>query len=108
MYGTHATFFFCPLQHVLYFFLPRVAAPRYLRPRGSIDRDDQAPPSNYRVSALQAFWPAVQAAAGDEATAKHTYDVLFGLWEEYGALPDFFDPLNDRWVLLPQQEEEAA
>ncbi|CAM9607791.1 unnamed protein product, partial [Laminaria digitata] len=55
-----------------------------------------APPSNYRVSALQAFWPAVQAAAGDEATAKHTYDVLFGLWEEYGALPDFFDPLNDR------------
>ncbi|CAM9743998.1 unnamed protein product [Ectocarpus sp. 4 AP-2014] len=53
-------------------------------------------PSNYRVSSLQAFWPAVQAGAGSVEAAERTYDALFELWEEYDALPDFYDVLNDR------------
>ena len=52
---------------------------------------EQALPHNYRVSALQAFWPAVQVAAGDVERAESTYDSLFGLWKKYGALPDFYD-----------------
>ncbi|CAB1108976.1 unnamed protein product [Ectocarpus sp. CCAP 1310/34] len=53
-------------------------------------------PSNYRVSSLQAFWPAVQAGAGSVEAAERTFDALFELWEEYDALPDFYDVLNDR------------
>lgn len=56
-------------------------------------------PSNYRVSSLQAFWPAVQAGAGSVEAAERTYDALFELWEEYDALPDFYDVLNDRCVI---------
>ncbi|CAN0534921.1 unnamed protein product, partial [Ectocarpus sp. 8 AP-2014] len=48
-------------------------------------------PSNYRVSSLQAFWPAVQVGAGSVEAAERTYDALFELWEEYDALPDFYD-----------------
>ena len=83
-------FFFssCPLSLSHVACLPACLRPSY--------RPIWAPPSNYRVSALQAFWPAVQAAVGDEETAKTTYDTLFDLWEEYDALPDFYDPLNDR------------
>ena len=83
-----------PLQHARFLFLP-VPLPRATCVHVDLP-PDQAPPSNYRVSALQAFWPAVQAAVGDEETAKNTYDILLELWEEYGALPDFFDPLNGR------------
>lgn len=68
---------------------------------------EQAAPSNYRVSALQAFWPAVQAAVGDEKAAQTTYDIMFALWGDYGALPDFYDPYNDRWV-LPQHSEQST
>lgn len=53
-------------------------------------------PSNYRISSLQAFWPAVQAGTGNVRAAERTFDALFGLWKEYDALPDFYDVLNDR------------
>lgn len=52
----------------------------------------------YRVSSLQAFWPAVQAGAGDVRAAERTYGALFDLWEEYEALPDFYDAFNNRFV----------
>lgn len=51
----------------------------------------QISPRNYRVSALQAFWPAVQAAVGDLKKAERTYEKLLGLWNKFGALPDFYD-----------------
>jgi len=57
-------------------------------------------PSNYRVTALQAFWPAVQAGAGDVRAAERTYDSLLDLWKEHEALPDFYDVLNGRYVWL--------
>lgn len=57
---------------------------------------DQAPPLSHRVSALQAFWPALQAAAGDLAAAERTYRLLFELWEEHEALPDFYDVFAQR------------
>ncbi|CAM9618148.1 unnamed protein product [Ectocarpus fasciculatus] len=59
-------------------------------------REGKGIPSNYRVSSLQAFWPAVQAGAGSVEAAERTYDALFELWEEYDALPDFYDVFNDR------------
>lgn len=55
-------------------------------------------PSNYRVTSLQAFWPAVQAGAGDLRAAERTYDSLLDLWKEHEALPDFYDVLNGRCV----------
>ncbi|CAM9195640.1 unnamed protein product, partial [Hapterophycus canaliculatus] len=56
-------------------------------------------PINYRVSSLQAFWPAVQAGAGNVEEAERAYDTLFGLWKVYGALPDFYDVLNNSRLL---------
>lgn len=60
----------------------------------------QGGPSSYRVSSLQAFWPAVQAGAGDVRSAERTYGALWDLWEDYEALPDFYDVLNDRCVFV--------
>lgn len=56
--------------------------------------------SSHRVSSLQAFWPAVQAGAGDVRAAERTYGTLWDLWEDFEALPDFYDALNDRCVCV--------
>eukprot|EP00903_Cladosiphon_okamuranus_P007652 g7420.t1 len=56
----------------------------------------QGGPSGHRVSSLQAFWPAVEAGAGDVRAAERTYRALWDLWEKYEALPDFYDVLSDR------------
>ncbi|CAM9656447.1 unnamed protein product [Pylaiella littoralis] len=71
-------------------------------------------PSNYRVTSLQAFWPAVQATAGNVRAGEQTFDAFFRLWKEYDALPDFYDVLNDRLLhygrdspLRPEMAESA-
>ncbi|CAH0476618.1 unnamed protein product [Peronospora belbahrii] len=44
-----------------------------------------------RVSALQAFWPGLQVLAGDVSGAIRTYEHMFHLWDEFGAMPELFD-----------------
>ncbi|CAM9962512.1 unnamed protein product, partial [Choristocarpus tenellus] len=53
-------------------------------------------PYNYRVSALQAFWPAVQVSAGDLKAAEATYSLLYRLWKKYRALPELYDVAVDK------------
>lgn len=43
------------------------------------------------VSALQAFWPALEVLAGDIARAEQLYFPLFEVWSNYEALPDVWD-----------------
>ncbi|CAN0450274.1 unnamed protein product, partial [Discosporangium mesarthrocarpum] len=50
---------------------------------------------NFRVSALQAFWPAVQAVRGDVEAAERTHGLLYGLWKKHRALPDVYDIKRD-------------
>lgn len=44
-----------------------------------------------RVSALQAFWPGVQAMHGDLKRAEAQYASLLALWGRFRALPEVFD-----------------
>lgn len=48
-------------------------------------------PYSYYVSALQAFWPALQVLAGHVSSAKETFAGLLRIWSKFSALPDIYD-----------------
>lgn len=56
-------------------------------------------PHYFYVSALQAFWPALQVLSGHLSAASKTFTHLHGLWSKYKALPDIFDMKHN--ALLP-------
>jgi hypothetical protein len=56
-------------------------------------------PHYFYVSALQAFWPALQVLSGHLTAAASTFTNLHGLWSKYKALPDVFDMKHN--ALLP-------
>ena len=43
------------------------------------------------VSALQAFWPGMEALAGNSMNASRQLRPLLQLWRRYQALPEMFD-----------------
>ena len=56
-------------------------------------------PQYFYVSALQAFWPALQVLSGHLSAAKSTFSHLHDIWSRFQALPDIFD-VNQN-ALLP-------
>jgi Glycosyl hydrolase family 47 len=51
----------------------------------------RAQPFSYTISALQAFWPALQILAGLVGDAVQTFDHLLDVWNIHGALPDIYN-----------------
>lgn len=57
---------------------------------------DTGAPHSYRISALQAFWPALQILAGDVDAARKSFEPLYTLWKSFRALPEIFDARRGR------------
>ncbi|KAK3260378.1 hypothetical protein CYMTET_30660 [Cymbomonas tetramitiformis] len=47
-----------------------------------------ARPTHLQFSSLQAFWPGLQVLAGDLKAAMETHEKFFGVWKEFGVLPE--------------------
>lgn len=47
--------------------------------------------NGFTVSALQAFWPGMQASFGDIEEAELTHRGYFEIWKKYRAMPELFD-----------------
>ena len=45
---------------------------------------------HHQFESLQAFWPALQVLAGDVGEAVQTHDAFFGLWNQFGFLPESY------------------
>jgi len=48
-------------------------------------------PRNFVVSALQAFWPGLQALIGDVDRARESHRAYFSIWAHFGGFPELFD-----------------
>jgi hypothetical protein len=53
--------------------------------------------TNY-VSALGAFWPALQVLHGDISGGIQTFKQFEGLWDVYGSLPDIYNLIGTAYV----------
>jgi hypothetical protein len=78
-----------------------------------VDMNSGSPRASW-IDALGAFWPGLQALAGDIRAAKSLFERYEALWSRYGALPERFDIATDApfagmsyYPLRPELAESA-